>query len=379
MNDGPHIVAVSGDPGGAEALAPVLLALQATDTKLRLFAYHQAQAMWRARGLDFASLPTETTEADAVSLLQSSEADLLLVSTSMNGVNLERKFTAAARTLGLPSLGVLDLWTNYRARFLDDRGEMALVPDRLAIMDERARQEMMAEGFEPERLVVAGQPAFEEVVRWRTEAPEDLHRKIRLSLKVDESEWLVVFGSQPLSRLAEQDGAASLGYTEQTVLPMLIEALEKIATRSGRAITLLIRPHPRESEADYAPFRSPAISILVSMAGHRREIALAADVVVGMNSAFLIEACYLGCATLSLQPGLRLPDSLPTNLAGWSRAVYRAEHVEPALGELLLEPASCPTVRRCRHELRSPLDATGNILALIAGMLQDVPSKLARH
>jgi len=67
---------------------------------------------------------------------------------------------------------------------------------------------------------------------------------------------------------------------------------------------------------------------------------MAADLVVGMNTELLVEACYLGCITLSLQPGLRHPDRLPTNRLGFSRAVYQENEIKPALLELLLNEKS---------------------------------------
>ena len=52
-----------------------------------------------------------------------------------------------------------------------------------------------------------------------------------------------------------------------------------------------------------------------------------------------MEACHLACPTVSLQPGLRVPDVLPTNRLGLSRAVYRWEDLLPTLsGWLRNEP-----------------------------------------
>ena len=66
----------------------------------------------------------------------------------------------------------------------------------------------------------------------------------------------------------------------------------------------------------------------------KRECA-SADLVVGMNSAFLLEAAVLGCRTLSLQPGLRLHESLPTNLCGATPVVSDPAQAQPALRRAL--------------------------------------------
>ena len=51
----------------------------------------------------------------------------------------------------------------------------------------------------------------------------------------------------------------------------------------------------------------------------------------------LVEACLLGCVVLSLQPGLRLADALPTNRWGVSQGVYYEKDIEPALESLLFD------------------------------------------
>ncbi len=366
MKTGPNIVAVGGDPGGAEALAPVLTALVAGGAAVHACAYRQAPAVWAARGLAAETLADTTDDAACAEILRGHAADFLLTATSMNGVNLEQKFTAAARVLGVPSLAVLDFWTNYRGRFADADGALAFVPDRVAVMDTRARDAMLAEGFAPEQLVVTGQPAFDEVAEWRRAAPGDLRSTVRQAFGVAAAERLVVFASQPLSTLLGADVTAPghPGYTERTVLPLLIAALETLAREIGLAMVLLVRPHPRETESDYAALSSDAIRIVVSTAWHRRAVALAADLVAGMNSAFLVEACQLGCATVSLQPGLRLAESLPTVGSGETRAVYAAEEIRPVVAELLGNP---PPVRR---ELSATPRATENILTLIRSMLR---------
>lgn len=372
MSDVVHVVAVSGDPGGAEALAPVLAALLESGALLHAFAYAQAGAVWTQRGIPHQSLPADFAPLQCADLLSRHRADFLLTSTSMNGVDLERKFVSAARAAGIPSLAVLDWWSNYRGRFADVRGEMNDLPDRIAVMDERARREMVAQGFDEERLVITGQPAFAEVAAWKSTAPATTRQAVRRAFAVGESDCFVVFGSQPLSRLPGADAAAKdgLGYSERTVIPLLVDALEQIAVKSGRAVTLLVRPHPRESEADYAALGSRKIAIIVSREGHRREVALAADLVAGMNSAFLLESCLLGCPTISLQPGLRQPDSLPTNAAGLSRAVYDADEILPAVSQMLLDPASCVAIRNTRRHSSDATDASANILTLIRQMIR---------
>ena len=362
-----QIVAVSGDPGGAEALAPVLADLEANNAVAKVYAYRQAQSVWAARGLSYTALSEQTDEVACANILRQDQPDLLLTSTSVNGVDLERKFTAAAKVSGIPSLAVLDMWSNYRSRFSNESGDLAFLADRVAVMDERAKTEMVAEGIAEERLVITGQPAFEDIASWKKAAPSDLRQTVRAALEISETDLLVVFGSQPISSLLGSDPSAPdhIGYTERTVILLLIEALENIGNALHRQIALLIRPHPREVTDSFTWMPATKIQILVSSRFHRREIALAADVVTGMNSAFLIESSCLGCPTVSLQPGLRQHDTLPSGGFGVIHAIYDSIEIQPVLQQFLLnKPSAQP-----RSEPSQAQSAKDNILTLIRGMI----------
>jgi hypothetical protein len=68
-------------------------------------------------------------------------------------LDLEKQFIAQARDRRVPSVTVLDFWMNYAPRFADADGELSCMPDRIAVMDEQARSEMRAAGFESARIV----------------------------------------------------------------------------------------------------------------------------------------------------------------------------------------------------------------------------------
>lgn len=367
----PTIIAICGDPGGANAVAPVIEALREEGrVSVRALAYRQAQSLWTKRGLVFETLAERTTRAMAMEWLSQSRTALLLTGTSVNLIDLEKQFIAAANHIGVPSLAVLDFWTNYARRFTDADGGLVYVPDRIAVMDQRARDEMVADGFELERLTITGQPAFDDLAVWRARFTPDRLRTVRERLGIGSQEQFVIFASQPLSVLYGTDPANPLylGYDEHTVLRALISALDHIADQSQQKIVLVIHPHPRESVEEFACLQGRAIRIIVSAADESRDLVMAADLVIGMNTVLLVESCYLGCVTMSLQPGLRLPDVLPTNSWGVSRAVYHTEEIQPAIEQMLLDQ----NIRRGTQERLSTLQldnrATQRVVRLIYQM-----------
>ena len=365
------VLALASDPGAASALAPVLARLRFQGWPVRALAYRQAGPTWASRGLAYEEVAEDLDSAAAANLLGQGRTRLLLAGTAFNGVRLEQRFVAAARQTGVPSLVLLDFWSNYRARFADESGQLAPLPDRIAVMDDWAREEMMAEGFEPGRLVVTGQPAFDELVVVRGRAQPVGRTAFRQGLGISDKEGLVLFASQPLAELYGEDKTDLLhpGYTQRTVLNSTLAALERIAGRRHEGITLLVRPHPREQAETFAGYQGQVVRMMVSREGDRHEAALAADLVVGMSTVLLVEACLLGCVVLSLQPGLCQTDSVPTNRWGASQAVYREEEIEPALETLLFDVQARDRLKARADSTRFIPDATERVIGLMDDLL----------
>lgn len=344
----PSIVTACGDPGGAAALAPVLEAL-ARDGCAHLdnYVYRQAAAVHGRLGLAATEIPAAADQAWIDAVFERARPSLALVATSVNELCFEKRFVAAAQRRGIPSLAVLDFWTNYGARFADEHGRLVYVPTRIAAMDDEARQGLLAAGIAPERVVVTGQPAFDALAERRASFSDGDRERARAALGVDAADRLVLFASQPLLRLyGPATGSGHLGYDESTVLERLVPVLERFALRSGRALTLLVRPHPRESPADYASLTSRIMRIAVSQEGDSRDLAMAADLVIGMTSVLLVEAVLLGCSVVSLQPGRRSADPLP-RLGGALARVYAEGDFEPVVEKALrgeLTASAAPSI-----------------------------------
>jgi hypothetical protein len=327
----PSIVVVTGDPGGANALAPVVSRLRDEGrVDLHSLVYREARSVWTKRALPFEALPESREGFDPASALRERGAQLLLTGTSYNPVEWEKRFILAARSLGLPSIALVDAWVNYRLRFSDDHGRLAFVPDLVAVMDEAARAEAIAEGLDAHRLVVTG--------RFTPER----RAQIRRDLGVPPDGRLVMFASQPIALLLGTDASNPLfpGYTERTVLGGLAKALESIARRHPAPLTLAVRPHVRENAAELRLPEARGVRAVLAAAVDSRELALAADLVTGMSSVVLMETALLGRPTVSLQPGLRLRDTLPSNRTGLTTPVYRAEDVEATIEAAMFGPGS---------------------------------------
>lgn len=342
-----NIVAVCGDPGGANALAPVLeLLARRGDLSLRAFAYNQAVDVLRNRGIACEVIPADAGEGFCRDALQSASA--LIAATSSNGRDYERAFIDVARAGGVASLAILDFWSNYRQRFVDASGALVL-PDMIAVMDETARAEMIACGFPAGTLVVTGQPAFDALPAKRATFDVTRRASTRQRAQTQESELQLLFVSQPFRALygADSSAAGHPGYDESGVLAQLITAVGSWSERNARAVVLVIRPHPRETLS--APPRPSGshVRTVICAAGDQYEAAMAADLVVGMSSVLLLEARHLGCRVLSLQPGARrefFREQADARLVVETRPERIAAAVESSLDQ-----ASAPTLPSDTH------------------------------
>ena len=279
-----------GDPGGRAALEPVLDRLN-------------------EQGVDIIRQPNLRDHAD-----------ILITSTSDGVYTKEKELTLQARQYGVPSLSILDYWSHYRQRYSNERDELMYLPDMIAVMDEYAKTEMIVLGFPADVIEVTGQPAFDCLEEKRQKYAQSYERRwnagytARRGHGYGEDTRLAIFLSQPI---ASSD--YGWGFNEHKVIPMFLDAVQSVAPDCQ----VLIRPHPREDSKGlfrYEYYNDLDVKIRRSDGIH--ELMVSADLVAGMNTVMLVEACYLGCITLSIQPGKIGPDRLPTNRLGFSRAVY---------------------------------------------------------
>ncbi len=377
------VLALAGDAGGARALSPVLRRLAAQpDISLHVQAYAAAVEVWRREGW-----PVVPVDDSAVS-----SCDRLFLGTSWQPEQWELEAIAAARQASVRSVSVLDSWVNYRVRFVDRRGEFVL-PNAIAVMDESARTEMLAEGFPSERLAVTGHPGFDELERFHSAeaqaaARERISRALRIPLtpslspsggegarragegvsggpSVSSLPPLFLFASQPISQMAD---GASWGFDEHQVLADLIAALDATLRAHGQKAVLLVKRHPRETGELVLPnAASLDIHVVDDLLGDYRELVAASDFVLGMNSNLLLEACLLGKSVVSYQPGLLRPDPLPSNRLGWSRAVTARDALAPALAEEIFDDSR----RRSREELLRSLPRPSGAAERVMRLLLD--------
>lgn len=365
------ILVAGGDPGGANALAPVIEAMSKDPTlAIYPFAYNEAGNIWKARGIAVIEIPDRPNNGFFLDIMRDIHPDLLLTATSYNTKEYEKCFIKVAKKSGIPSICVMDFWSYYSVRFSNQEGDRIFLPDRIAVMDERAKEEMIKEGFSPESLVITGQPAYDDLGLWRRRFNNEKRINIINDIGVEPGNLIVVFASE------FQFGPVSgeqwyQGYKTEEVLNTLINALDTISEETHKKITLVIRPHPRENPRDFDNYLGCRIQVIVSEKDHSRNLVMASDLVTGMTTNLLIEACYLGCIVASLQPGPRQNDPVITNRLGFSRGVYDKKEFKPVIQQLLLDTVTRREMEKKLTTFQTDGQAASRIINLIHHMLKN--------
>ena len=234
---------------------------------------------------------------EPVSFLQSNQSnniDIVLTGSSYGDDTLDKKLWKLASLSDRKSVAIIEHWTWYIERFLDDK--QLLFPDQVIVNDGLAYNDAIKSGLPESRLKIIGNPHLELLYKNRASIKaggKDLRRR----LGVPDKEEVVIF----LSEILEEDFGPSkrspLGYTEFDA----INLLKRTLLPKQR---LYIKPHPAETPNKYSQVIEKKYIldkiVFTDLLGF-------ADNVVGMTTMLLFELALLGEKVISLRPGAKMP------------------------------------------------------------------------
>jgi hypothetical protein len=297
-----NILFCANDSGGANSIAPVIELLLRQGAQTIGYLTGPARDIFSARGIPF-------EDSGSIETILATKPDVFVAGTSV-GNSLDKQILAHLGNV--PSIYVLDFWLNYWQRFSTiGEKDFKYLPSVVCIMDGVAKEEMVGEGFPPERLVVTGNPHFDHFCDSVSCDVEDLYR--------------ILFVSQPVRSLAMLPGFASVAHDEYATLEDTISAIKALPNK----YYLSIRLHPREPANKYDHYLSSRLRI-----ASERQVEAALSVsglVVGISSPVLMQAAAAGKKVLSYEPNLAGKDPLVSNRVGVTPLVNRKEDLQEAL------------------------------------------------
>lgn len=340
-----QMVAVAQDPGGAEALVPVVKAFLGKGSSVSLLATRHALDIFSRERLAAASCDDKGLFSlkewvdFSSKWLTERKPQLVLTATSL-GAGLGKGFIRAAHHRRIPCVTVLDSWTHYRERFVEEGEELSeeVLPTLLTVMDPWCMSELVQIGFPAARGRVAGQPAFDQFARWiSSEAAQKERARVRRLLGVGQGQQLILFFSQPILEVAEpSDLRGYRGYNEFQVVRLLRESLRDLS----KPVKLVVKLHPREDPGKYRDLAMEGVLLVPGSGemGGADQLIAAADLCTGMASIALVKAAVAERKVLSLQPGLTGEDPLILGRMGLLKSVTEASQISLAVRQILREP-----------------------------------------
>lgn len=324
----------SRDPGGTNCIIPVYQRLRGMKgMEAVLWGKDFAIPKYREEDLKYQDV-SDVEPKELFGLLKKFHPSVLVTGTSY-GDRTEQLLWKWAKELGVYSMAILDQWLSYRARFSDPNGRL-VVPDKILVMDEFAKREMIAEGFDQRRILVTGQPHFEALRKKAKKITEADKKKIRKDLNI-QTGITILFVSEPFSTASR----FNLGFTEHTILRDLVFAIQQV--EPSTAINLLVKLHPKQKLESFRRLIRPlptTENIHLSLIADFPvlPLILVADIVIGMQSMVLIEANLLKKPVMSLQIGRKGPDQFILSKRGIIEAITTSEVLKKELRKFFLRP-----------------------------------------
>ena len=144
---------------------------------------------------------------DAVSILKKFNPRVVLVGTASNPDTIGLDLVCCARKRGVPSVGVIDLPVGADRRFRGRSSDpMAYAPDRVGVPDVYTRDQFLAVGFPPERLVVIGHPHYDYIRSVRKRMGPETDTGV-----ISQPRQSIVFATEGSARIATQKGTGGFG------------------------------------------------------------------------------------------------------------------------------------------------------------------------
>lgn len=311
----PKILATASHTGGANAIIPVLQRLQGESiVNLKVIGNHDAKKVFEKKGIVHKTLGDynlqDSSLESAINLLSYESPNLIFNGTSdqdrKNKRFLAQNINLAGKIKNISTLAVLDTWGRYSQRFDDlDTGEhLRFLPDKIAILDEYAEKKIVSEGFPKERLVITGNPHY-----------DDLEAKARNFTEKEKSEIRerIGLGSESLFFFpcgTKKSKEKELGFWTLDGIRVVDEVLKEFPEEEvKRKYGFFIKLHPgfpQEDNSEILNYVNKNSEGRVKMVSdiEPRDLILASDLTINQYSTLGAEAVYMGKPCISLQPNL---------------------------------------------------------------------------
>ena len=296
------------DPGGANCIIPVI---QKCKGRYDIIVYAKDVAYQRIREAGiyvcrFDEHMRKEGVCDCHSFLEEVAPDILVTGTSVDDYT-ERLLWKAASAIDIPSIAIIDQWTNLGIRFSEydymheeeymDSLQHRFVPSLICVMDDIAKKMMVNEGLDEKLIRVTGQPHFDSVRLKYDKLPSEERKGVT-----------ILFVSEPIFRDYDNYGKEDFwGFNEFSIFRKLVETIKSFDIKMREDLRLIVRPHPRDNLGEWKRVLEKETELQVSIDNTSNTFGLfrKTSLVCGMSSMMLLEAAICEVPIMSIMIGLK--------------------------------------------------------------------------
>lgn len=228
--------------------------------------------------------------------IESINPDLIYTGTSYTS-DIEKQFIKIAHFRNIPCYSFVDHWTSISQRFKDISGKMIL-PDKVWVIDEHARQIAIKEGIDRDKIVISGNPYHKWLKKWKaSESKVEFFNNIKLKQPYKR---ILLYAPDPLSNV---NGIDIYGFDELSATLALIKIFDAHKTELKDWI-VLVKAHPNQDMCKLKDYISGHDFFFMLPENVDTNLAIYySDVVMGFFSSLLIEASIMNKQVLRFLVG----------------------------------------------------------------------------
>lgn len=274
---------VFSDPGGAKPVLALVLSLKNKLTDFKVIS-NREYSFYNEFGIHV-DKPLPYPEED----ISAFSPDFIFTGTSYTS-KIELGYIKAGTGQGIPVYAFVDHWTNIRERFSDNGAE--ILPDKICLIDERAKTIAEGQGINESMILVSGNPFQDYLRSWK---PVQKKEEFFRSNNIDHNDKkIIVFAPDPLSNV---DGISKFGFDEVQVSKELSEIIEDTSDK----FIFIFKPHPNQ---DLSKLDSKFLkTVIVAPPGiENNSLIYHSDIILGFFSSYLLEAEIMNKKVLRYLP-----------------------------------------------------------------------------
>lgn len=305
----PSVLFVAQDVGGFNACWPIFIELRKEKWNVKGVFGSLNRKKASGSHIDFFELGDELIQK-FVGMFDTERPDVIIVGTS-TGLSADKLVVQMARVYSIPTVAIVDYWGNAHVRFsTPGTKDRAYTPNWILVPDEICRKQIKKDGFDIRRVIVTGNPHFDQFSR---NARSSISKGIKSSRRVS-------FFSQPFSEVVKENPEMDLGLDERKIFCDILHMLHEV----DRSIQVSVVFHPREKiRTKYdACIGKSGMRVRLENKKTAAQMTKTSKFVIGMNTMALVESALFGVPSISYQPCLKKEDPLITNRFGLTSAAY---------------------------------------------------------